>query len=193
MANFVVTPTFRANFPALFEQKLNKLSNKMEYSVVAVFPKGTDLSALKKAAADAIAAKWPDLAKRPKNLKNPFRKHEERKNEETGAMPEGYEEGGIFINLKSEKNKPQVVGPDKVEIRDESEIYSGVWMRASVKAYAYQHASGNAGVSFGLGNIQKVKDGDPLGSRTRAQDDFEPIAGTAANGLAAGSADDLFS
>jgi hypothetical protein len=166
----------------------------MEYAVVAVFPKGTDLSALKAAAQEACVDKWgADPKKWPKNLKNPFRKHEERKDEETGAMPEGYEEGGIFINLKSEKNKPQVVGPDKVEIRDESEVYPGCWLRASVNAYAYQHASGNAGVSFGLGNIQKVKDGDPLGNRTRAQDDFEPIAGTSANGLAAGSADDLFS
>jgi hypothetical protein len=40
-----------------------------------------------------------------------------------------------------------------------------------MNAYAYD-VSGNRGVSFGLGNVQKVADGEALSSRTTAEDDF---------------------
>lgn len=189
----IVTPYFRVSYPSVFEKKLNKLSGKMEYSVVALFPKGADLSAMKKAAQEAIADQWgTDEKKWPKNLRNPFRKHEEKTyvDEATGQerFPDGMEAGGIFLNLKSEKNKPQVLDAQKNEILDPSDFYAGCWARASVNAYAYQHPSGNCGVNFGLNNLQKWKEGDPLGSRTRAQDDFAPIegAGPAGGGTAAG-------
>src|SRR3954468_3999526 len=153
----VVTPYFRISYPALFEKKLNKLNNKEEYSCVALFPKGTDLAAMKKAAQEACVDEWgPDQKKWPKLTYNPFRKHEEKRDEETGALPDGHEEGGIFINFKSAKNRPQVVGPQKEEIVDQSDVYAGCWCRASVNAYAWKKAD-KAGVSFGLGNIQKIK------------------------------------
>ena len=37
--------------------------------------------------------------------------------------------------------------------------------------YAF-NSNGNRGIACGLGNIQKVRDGDPLGSRSSAADDF---------------------
>jgi hypothetical protein len=36
---------------------------------------------------------------------------------------------------------------------------------------------GNQGVTFELHNVQKRRDGDPLGNRLRAQDEFKPVAG----------------
>lgn len=198
MAN-VVTPYFTANFPALFEKKLNKLNNKMEYSVMAIFPKGTDFAAMKKAAADAALAKFgPDKGKWPKFTSNPFRPCEEKaKKDDNGniiqpmVLPEGMEAGGFFMTFRSEKNKPQVIGPQKEEIVDQADVYSGCIARASVNAFAWKKGD-KAGISFGLGNLQKIKEGPPLGSRTRAQDDFEPVAGATANGVAAESASDLF-
>lgn len=196
----VVTPYFRVSFPALFEKKLNKLNNKMEYGVVALFPKGTDFTAMKAAAKEAAIAKWgPDPKKWPKFTYNPFRPHEEKaKKDDEGnvivphVLPDGHEAGGIFMNFKSEKNKPQVIGPQKEEIVDQSDVYSGCWARASVNAYGWVKGD-KSGISFGLGNLQKIKEGDPLGSRTRAQDDFEPVAGAAgAAGAGVESANDLF-
>jgi hypothetical protein len=58
---------------------------------------------------------------------------------------------------------------------DETEVYSGAWYRAQVRAFAYENA-GNKGVSFGLQNVQKLRDDDPLGSgRIPASKAFEPV------------------
>jgi len=38
-------------------------------------------------------------------------------------------------------------------------------------AYAFA-ANGNRGISCGLNNLQKMRDGEPLGGRTRPEDDF---------------------
>ena len=35
--------------------------------------------------------------------------------------------------------------------------------------------AGNKGVACGLNNVQKIADGDYLGGRSRAEDDFDPI------------------
>ena len=47
----VTTPEFRVSFPVVFKPKKNDLSGEDEYSIVALFPKGADLTALKNAAA----------------------------------------------------------------------------------------------------------------------------------------------
>jgi hypothetical protein len=42
----------------------------------------------------------------------------------------------------------------------------------SVNFFPY-NTNGNKGVGCGLNNLQKIADGDYLGGRTRAEDDFE--------------------
>lgn len=188
-----MTPKFRVSYPSVFKSKKNDLNGKDEFSLVAYFPKGADLSELKKAAMEAMEEKWPDAKKRPGNMRNPFRKHEEKfkVDEKTGqtVIPQGMEEGGIFINLKSYK-KPGLVDVNAQDIIVESDFYGGCYARATVQAAAYFN-KGNAGVSFWLQNIQKMADGDPLGSRTRPQDDFAPIEGTDSN-ASSGDASNLF-
>ena len=56
-------------------------------------------------------------------------------------------------------------------ILDRSEVYSGVYARVSINFYAF-NSNGNKGIACGLGNIQKMRDGEPLGSRSDAADDF---------------------
>ena len=38
-------------------------------------------------------------------------------------------------------------------------------------------SNGNKGIAAGLGNIQKVRDGEPLGSRMNAKDEFDAVDG----------------
>lgn len=183
----VYTPEFRVNWPKVFKPELNKLNGKMEYSIVALFPKAADFSKMKQAAKEACEEKWgKDAKKWPANLRNPFRDQGEKLkvDAETGkeVLPAGYETGCVFMQLKS-ANKPQVVNQQVEEIMDQSEFYSGCWARATVSVYAYSQA-GNNGVNFGLQNIQKVRDGEPLSGRTKAQDDFAPIEGLAGVGSA---------
>ena len=35
--------------------------------------------------------------------------------------------------------------------------------------------NGNKGIAAGLGNIQKLRDGESLGGRTNAEDDFDAV------------------
>lgn len=56
-------------------------------------------------------------------------------------------------------------------ILDRSEVYSGCYARVSVNFYAF-NSNGNRGIACGLGNIQKVRDGEPLGGKSSAADDF---------------------
>lgn len=177
------TPFFRVSYPNVFTPKLNKLSNKIEFSVVALFPKDADLSKLKAAAQQALVEKFgADQKKWPKNLRSPFRKHEEKiieNDDGSKVFPPGMEAGGTFLTLKSnEKNPPGVIGPDCMTEILESDLYAGCWARAIVGVYAYSHVSGTAGVNFGLRHIQKAKEGDPLGSKTRVEDAFTAIEGS---------------
>ncbi|UOF83059.1 hypothetical protein [Caudoviricetes sp.] len=183
----VTTPKFRVSYPAVFKARTNDLNGKDEYGLVALFPKDADLSVLKAAAQEAIEKKWgKDKSKWPSNRRNPFRDQKEK--EKDGRLPLGHEEGAIFINLKSQQ-RPGVVDQSLSPILDELEFYSGCWARASVRAYAYDQ-KGNKGVSFGLINVQKVSDGDPLGGRSRPEDDFTPIKNE--SGTTPTNTDDLF-
>lgn len=173
----ILTPVFRVSYPNLFKAKKNDLNGKDEYSVVALFPKMTDFSKLKAAGQELIEAKWGKGKKLPPLFKSPFRNQSDRAKEDevTGKLilPEGYEEGGIFINFKTQQ-RPGIVDQNVQDIVDSSEIYAGCYCRATVRPYVFD-IKGSCGLAFGLQNIQKIKDGDPISGRTKAQDDFAPV------------------
>ncbi len=72
------------------------------------------------------------------------------------------------------KLKPGVVDQKRNEILDASEFYAGCYARATLTCYAYD-SMGNKGVSFGLQNVQKVKDGTAFSGKRNAKDDFDEI------------------
>lgn len=78
-----------------------------------------------------------------------------------------------FINANN-TTAPGIVDADRQPIIDRSEVYSGVYGRASINLYAF-NSNGNRGIACGLNNLQKIRDGEPLGGRTRAEDDFANI------------------
>jgi len=75
-----------------------------------------------------------------------------------------------YMNASS-ISKPGIVDRNRDPILDPLELYSGMIGRASVTFYAY-NVNGNRGIACGLNNIQKLKDGKPLGGHRRAEDDF---------------------
>ena len=75
-----------------------------------------------------------------------------------------------FVNANS-ATAPGIVDADRQVILDRSEVYSGVYGRASINFYAF-NSNGNRGIACGLNNLQKIKDGEPLGGKSRAEDDF---------------------
>ena len=79
--------------------------------------------------------------------------------------------GCWFVNANS-TTPPQVVDKYVRPITDHSEIYSGVYARVSIAFYAF-NSNGNRGIACGLNNLQKISDGEPLGGKARAEDDFD--------------------
>ena len=75
-----------------------------------------------------------------------------------------------FINANS-ATAPGSVDADRNPILERSEVYSGVYGRASINLYAF-NSNGNRGIACGLNNLQKISDGEPLGGKSRAEDDF---------------------
>lgn len=121
---------------------------------------------------DAIAeakesgkTKWN--GKIPPVLKTPLRDGDVERPED-----EAYQ-NSYFLNASS-KNKPGLVDKYVNLITDPMEVYSGCYARVTLNFYAF-NAAGNRGIACGLGNVQKLRDGDSLGGATRAENDFDAI------------------
>ena len=139
-----------------------------KYSVSAIIPKSDTKTvnaikaAIEQAKKDSVS-KWG--GKVPGNLKLPLRDGDiDRPDDEAYA-------GCYFFNANS-RQAPQVVDSKVQPILDQSEVYSGCYGKISVTFYGY-NSNGNRGIAAGLGNIQKLKDGESLGGRTSAADDFQ--------------------
>lgn len=108
-------------------------------------------------------------------LKTPLRDGDEEWEEKGEAV-----KGCWFLNCSS-KQKPSVVGTEKNDLTGKleplgpDEIKSGDYGRVSLNFFHFVGKS--KGVGVGLGNIQKLKDGDPLGNQRSADDDFGDISG----------------
>lgn len=141
-----------------------------KYSVSAIIPK-SDKATINKIKSAIEQVKKESLSvwggKVPANLKTPLRDGDtDRPDDE--AYSDSY-----FFNANS-KQKPQVVDNLVQPILDQSEVYSGCYGNISVNFYAYS-INGNKGIAAGLGNIQKLSDGESLGGRTSAAEDFETV------------------
>lgn len=143
----------------------------LKYSVSAIIPKsdtetiGKIKKAIEQAKKDSIS-KWG--GKVPANLKLPLRDGDIDRPEDE-AYADSY-----FFNANS-RQAPQVVDKNVQPVLDQSEVYSGCYGRISVNFYGFNN-NGNRGIAAGLGNIQKLRDGESLGGRSNAEEDFEAVA-----------------
>lgn len=180
MADKLITPEFRAAFVGLFRATAPRENpdGKKKYSIRAVFLPGTDMSVLKKAAGAAAGEKWGSNV--PKTMRSPFRLNEELDN----PIPGIPDDAVVMTFSANEDRRPGLVDAQLHDIIDESEAYSGAWFRAQVRPYAYE-ISGNRGVAFGLENVQKTKDDEPLGKgKIPASKAFDAIEGAKSGGHA---------
>ena len=177
MANFsnpmkVITgPDTRWSYANVWEPKsINGGTPK--YSVSLIIPKSDKVTVekIKKAIQAAYEEGQSKLKGNGKTvpalsvLKTPLRDGDlDRPDDEAYA-------NSYFINANS-ATAPGIVDADRNTIIDRSEVYSGVYGRASINLYAF-NSNGNKGIACGLNNLQKIKDGEPLGGKSRAEDDF---------------------
>jgi hypothetical protein len=84
--------------------------------------------------------------------------------------------GHLYMSVSAREDfRPQVVDAGLNEITDQSQVYSGVYARVSLRSFPYTYGTKKRGVSFGLNNVQIIGGGDRLGGGTTASQDFEPI------------------
>lgn len=145
--------------------------SKERYSVSVLIPKDDKetIEQIEKAVDVAIEegiVKFGNKKPNKKAIKLPLRDGDIERDDEAYK-------GHYFINANS-MTAPQIVDTNVKPILDRSEVYSGCYARVSLNFYAF-NSNGNKGVACGLGNIQKIKDGEPLGGRANATDEFTTI------------------
>ncbi len=163
----VVTGIVRLSYEHVWEPASINGSNP-KYSVSLIIPKSdTKTIAAINAAVDAAikdgTAKFGGKIPPKGSLKLPLRDGDAERDDEAYK-------GAYFVNANS-TTAPQIVDRAVQPILDRSEVYSGCYARVSINFYAF-NTNGNKGIACGLGNIQKVRDGEPLSGRTSAADDF---------------------
>ena len=132
---------------------------KEKYSVSLIIPKSDQktVAAIEKAIDTAIQEGIGKLPLRDGDVER-----------DDAAYQDSY-----FINANS-ITAPQIVDKHVQPILDRNEVYSGCYARVSINFYAF-NTNGNRGIACGLGNIQKIRDGEPLGGHASASDDFTAI------------------
>ena len=167
----ITGPDTRWNYCNAWEAKAIN-GGTPKFSVSLIIPK-SDTATIAKVKA-AIQAAYEEGASKLKGngksvpqlsaIKTPLRDGDlERPDDEAYA-------NAYFINANS-ATAPGIVDADRQQIIDHSEVYSGVYGRASINFYAF-NSNGNRGIACGLNNLQKIRDGEPLGGKSRAEDDF---------------------
>lgn len=172
--NVITGPETRWSYANVWQPKAID-GGAPKYSVSLIIPK-SDTKTIEKVRAAIQAAYDEGQGKLKGNgksvpplssIKTPLRDGDvERPDDEAYA-------NSYFINANS-ASAPGIVDAACQPIIDTSEVYSGVYGRASINFYAF-NSNGNKGIACGLNNLQKIRDGESLGGKSRAEDDFADL------------------
>jgi len=192
---------FRGSFVRIFEPKLEKNAKGEEinkYSIEGIFEADADFTQLKEDVKAAIQKKWKGqppvktvnvdgVDRIVSAVEMPWRKGTKENFPDVNPGDNRYENrpeihGKTVMNLKSSKIRPgcaKYISKGKVVLIEEAEkaeIYAGAYYIASYSVYAWSYMGKN-GVSVGINNLIKMKDGEPLSSMVQADREFDSIDG----------------
>lgn len=169
METKVITGKVRLSYLQVFEARANEEGGVAKFSASLIIPKSdtVTLANIRKAIAAATEVgksskfdgKIPTV-----NFKNPLRDGDLERPDDANYA------NCYFVNASS-TNRPQLVDSNLNPILDRDDLYSGCYGRASVNFFPF-NSKGNKGIACGLNSIQKLSDGEPLGSVSRAEVDF---------------------
>ena len=176
MSTKIVTDVVRLSYANVWTPKVpaSQPDAKPKYSCSILIPK-TDkktVAAINQAIDEAIkegigkfGGKIPNKA----TLKLPLRDGDVEREDDPAYK------GHWFLNASAnEEHPPKIVDRRVQPILDHSEVYSGVYAKVALNFFAFA-VSGNKGVACGLGNIQKIRDGEPLGSASDPEKEFSAV------------------
>lgn len=181
----VVTNKSRLSYVHLFKPYAYMPGQEEKYSCTVLVPK-TDVKT-KQAIDNAIAIatekgikdKWNGV--RPPVLAIPV--YDGDGVRPSDGMPFGEECKGHWVFTASAKADypPQVVDQYVQPILNQTEVYSGMYANVCINFYPYAFG-GKKGIGVGLGPVQKVADGEPLGGTSAsASSVFTTIANNVDN------------
>ncbi|WP_420825485.1 DUF2815 family protein [Thermanaerosceptrum fracticalcis] len=157
----------------LFQPYAARQGQEPKYSVTILIPK-SDIAtkqridaAIQAAIQQGINSKWNGV--RPPQIAIPL--HDGDGVRPSDGMPFGDECKGHWVMTASSKQQPAVVDINLNPIINQTEVYSGMYARVNVNFFAYNN-SGKKGVGCGLGPVQKIADGEPLGGRISVEAAF---------------------
>ena len=161
----------RLSYVNVFKARAMNEGQEPKYSTQIIIPKDhSQIKELKKSIVEAAKEEFPKLIKDnklPVKIKSPLRDGDEEREDE----PEVY--GGMYFFNTTNRNRPTVVDRDTTPLtEDDNVIYSGCYANVIIDIKAYDTA-GNKGVTAYLGGVQFKKDGEALGGKGVAADDFD--------------------
>lgn len=159
----VRTGEVKLSFPRLFELDPTAEINKDQYTTNLIVSEEEMNYLVKVVVANCYKnavqtfQKWG--GKKPTNFQLPNFKELD----ESAVTAFGLETSNKWFSIVAKtKQKPAVIDLQTNRISDPTEIYSGVIARVSLSAFPWAF-SGKQGVSFALGVVQKVADGQRVG------------------------------
>jgi hypothetical protein len=173
-ATKVITGRVRLSYVHLDRPYAQNEGQEPKYSCVILIPKSDKATMKKLRAAQQVALEQGKTSRFngsiPKNWKDTIHDGDEEADLERNPEMEGH-----WTISVSSKTQPGCIDRQKEEILNVSEeLYSGCYARVSLNAFPF-NTQGNKGVSFGLNHVQKLADGEFLGGRSRAEDDFDDL------------------
>ncbi|MDP4145371.1 MAG: DUF2815 family protein [Bacillota bacterium] len=169
----VVTGKVRLSYVHLFTPYASQQGGEPKYSTTILVPK-TDIAtkqridaAINTAIQEGVASRWNGV--RPPVIAIPV--YDGDGVRPSDGMPFGEECKGHWVFTASSKQAPEIVDLTMQRILNATEIYSGIYARVSVRFFPYA-SNGKKGIGCGLGPVQKIEDGEPLGGRISAATAF---------------------
>lgn len=172
----VITGEVRLSYARLITPKPNDKGTDV-WSVLLLIPKKDKATFAKlKAAAEKALENGISNGKLKKgtSLKNAWTTLKD--GDERDDLDEAPEYAGNWYMNVNAYRRPGVVDRHKDPITDERDIYSGCYARVSISAYPFNYENTKRGITFGLENVQKLREGEPLGGAAAApEDDFDDL------------------
>lgn len=176
----VLIRNVRLSFPALWnpvpetnDDGSPKPGGKPKFQAVFILDKkvnAKDIAALK-AAVEMVRTTSDKLkGQKKKAPKMPIREGSDK------AHLDGYGEDVVFITAKS-ITRPGVVDQRLNPLAEsDNRLLPGYYVNARVEAFPYVHPKSGPGISFGLKNVQLLREGETFGNANGpAEEGFEPV------------------
>lgn len=160
----VVTGKVRLSYVHLFTPHARQAGADPKYSTTILLPKSDVATkqridaAINAAIQEGTTSKWNGV--RPPMLAIPI--HDGDGVRPSDGMPFGEECRGHWVFTASSKQAPQVVDISINPVLNQTEIYSGIYARVTIRFFPFS-TNGKKGIGCGLGPVQKLEDGEPLG------------------------------